>query len=186
MTPNAQSLPEIDRDVLDGFGLDRRPEESIVSQVPYDTVENAITRTAAAYWRALRGTRKLPARGELAPRDMRAILSNVVLLRVVDAGRDYEYRIAGEAFVWAYAAQFRGLFLSEVEAVEPEHGKRMRELYEHVRTTAEPLGLQGWIGRNLPQARFVYHETVLLPFGDDGTTVDHILIASFFVPNNTL
>ena len=182
MTPDALAL-DVDKEAFDGFGLERRPDESVASLIPYDAVENAITRTAAAYWRTLRGMRKLPARADLAPRDMRAILSNVVLLRVIDGGRDYEYRIAGETFVWAYNAQFRGLFLSDVEAVNPEHGHRMRALYDHIRQTAEPLGVQGWIGRNLPQARFVYHETVLLPFGDDGLQVDHILIASFFVPN---
>lgn len=185
MTASARPLPDVDRDTLDDFSADRRPEQSVVALIAYDTVENAITRTAAAYWTALRRYRALPARAQLAPRDMRAILSNVVLLRVIDDGRDYEYRIAGEAFVWAYSAQFRGLFLSDVEAVNPEHGERMRALYEHVRATAAPIGLQGWIGRNLPQARFVYHETVLLPFGDDGACVDHILIASFFVPNRS-
>ena len=105
---------------------------------------------------------------------------------MVDGGRDYEYRIAGEAFVWAYSAQFRGRSLSDVEAIAPEHGERMRALYDYVRSAAEPIGLQGWIGRNLPQTRFVYHETVLLPLGDDGATVDHILIASFFVPNTAV
>ncbi|HWD26364.1 MAG TPA: PAS domain-containing protein [Rhizomicrobium sp.] len=169
--------------MLDDFSAERRPEQSVVAVVAYDAVENAITRTAAAYWIALKRNRALPARAQLEPRDMRAILSNVVLLRVIDDGRDYQYRIAGEAFVWAYSAQFRGLFLSDVEAANPEHGERMRALYKHVRQTAAPIGLQGWIGRNLPQARFVYHETVLLPFGDDGARVDHILIASFFVPN---
>jgi hypothetical protein len=183
MTASALPLPDVDRDTLDDFSAERRPEQSVVALVAYDAVENAITRTAASYWTALKGNRVLPARAQLAPRDMRAILSNVVLLRVVDDGRDYEYRIAGQAFVWAYSAPFGGLFLSDVEAANPEHGERMRALYEHVRSTAAPIGLQGWIGRNLPQARFIYHETVLLPFGDDSARVDHILIASFFVPD---
>ena len=72
--------------------------------------------------------------------------------------------------------------LSRVEAAAPEHGAQMRGLYEHVRESAEPLAIQGWVGREIRDSRFVYYESVLLPFADDGTTVDHILVASFYVP----
>ena len=159
-----------------------RPAQSTAVVIPLDEVENAITRTAANYWRMLRGPNALPARSQLSPRDMRAILSNVVLIRVVDGGRDYEYRIVGEMFAWAYRAQFRGRHLTEIEAAFPEHGARMRVLYEHVREQAAPLGLQGWVGHDSPDSPFIYHESVVLPLGDDGSTVDHLLVCGFFVP----
>lgn len=106
----------------------------MVSVIAPEEIDNAIGRTAYSYWRMLRGTRRLPARGELSPRDMRGILPNVVLLRVIDGGLDYEYRIVGALFVQAYGAQFRDMRLSQVEAVAPEHGARMRRMYEHVRS----------------------------------------------------
>ena len=158
------------------------PEKSSVRQIALDELENGLTRTAAQYWRMLRGENALPSRNQLAPRDMRAILRNVVLLRVIDGGRDYEYRIVGDMFTWAYGAQFSGKRLSEVEAAAPEHGARMRGMYEHLRATAEPLAIQGWVGSDYPASKFVYYETVLLPLGDDGVTVDHILVTSFYVP----
>ena len=130
----------------------------------------------------LRGTRKLPARGELSPRDMRGILRNVVLLRVVDGGDDYEYRIVGQQFVWAYGTQFKDMRLTQIEAAAPEHGARMRKMYEHVRDTAAPLAIRGWVGRDVSASRFVYYESILLPFADDGQTVDHILVTSVYVP----
>ena len=147
-----------------------------------DGIDNAAGRAAYAYWRMLKGGRAMPARAELSPRDMRGILRNVVLLRVLGGGTDYEYRIVGELFVWAYGLQFRDMRLSQIEAAAPEHGARMRKLYEHVRTSAEPLAFQGWVGREIPKSRFVYYESLLLPLADDGATVDHILIASFYVP----
>ena len=55
-------------------------------------------------------------------------------------------------------------------------------MYEHVRATAQPLAFQGWVGNEQPASKFVYYETVLLPLGDDGETVDHILVTSFYVP----
>ena len=158
------------------------PETSTVGIIAPEEVDNAIGRTAYSYWRMLRGTRKLPARAELSPRDMKGILRNVVLLRVIDGGQDYEYRIVGEQFVWAYGVQFRDMRLSQIEAAAPEHGARMRKMYEGVRLSAEPLAIRGWVGREVQQARFVYYESVLLPFADDGVTVDHILVTSVYVP----
>ena len=158
------------------------PETSTVSVIAPDDIDNAIGRTAFAYWRMLRGTRELPARSELSPRKMQGILRNVVLLRVIDGGRDYEYRIVGEQFVWAYGVQFRDQRLSRIEAAAPEHGGRMRKMYEHVRTSAAPLAIRGWVGREIKSARFVYYESILLPFAEDGATVDHILVTSVYVP----
>jgi len=158
------------------------PETSTVGVIAPDEIDNAIGRTAYAYWRMLKGTRKLPARGELSPREMQGILRNVVLLRVIDGGQDYEYRIVGQLFVWAYGAQFRDKRLSQIEAVAPEHGKRMRKMYEQVRLSAAPLAIRGWVGREIAATRFVYYESIFLPFADDGETVDHILVASVYVP----
>ena len=158
------------------------PEHSVSTVIAPEEVDNAAGRAAYAYWRMLRGGRAMPARAELSPRDMRGILRNVVLLRVIDGGADYEYRIVGELFVWAYGLQFRDMRLTQIEAGAPEHGARMRKLYEHVRTGAVPLAFQGWVGREIPQSRFVYYESLLLPLADDGRTVDHILITSFYVP----
>ncbi len=159
-----------------------QPERSMYHVVSLDEIENAVTRTALNYWRMLRGGRKMPARSELSPRDMRAILHNVVLIRVIDGGRDYEYRIVGGVFAWAYDLNFQGMYLTQIEEAAPEHGARMRKLYEHVRAGAEPLGLHGWVGRDVEDSPFVYYESGVLPFGDDGATVDHLLVASFHVP----
>ncbi len=159
-----------------------QPERSTYSVVSLDAIENAITRTALDYWRMLRRGRKMPSRAELSPRDMRAILHNVVLIRVIDGGRDYEYRIVGGVFAWAYDVNFQGMYLTQIEAAAPEHGERMRKLYEHVRFHGEALGLYGWVGREVKDSPFVYYESVVLPFGDDGVTVDHLLVASFHVP----
>jgi len=158
------------------------PERSTVVVIAPDEIENAVGRTAYAYWRMLRADRAMPARSQLSPRDMRGILRNVVLLRVLDGGRDYEYRIVGEQFVWAYGFQFRDMRLTQIEAVDNEHGARMRKLYEHVRTGAEPLAIRGWVGPEAHDTRFVYYETLLAPLADDGEIVDHILVVSFHVP----
>ncbi len=164
------------------FEHQQAPERSTTVVIAPADVENAVGRAAYAYWRMLKGERRMPSRAALSPREMKGMLRNVVLLRVVDGGADYEYRIVGDLFVWAYGSQFRDMRLSQIEAVAPEHGAGMRRLYEYVRTTAAPLAFHGWIGREDAQSRFVYHESILLPLAYDGETVDHILVASFYVP----
>ena len=158
------------------------PDKSSTKIIALDDLENGLTKTAALYWRMLRGDRNLPPRSWLAPRDMRAILRNVVLLKVLDAGKDYEYRIVGDMFAWAYDAQNRNKHHNQNKKAAPEHGKRMRGMYEHVRVNAEPLAVQGWVGRDYPATKFVYYETVVLPLGEDGTTGDHLLVTSCYVP----
>ncbi len=164
------------------FEHQQAPERSTTLVIAPEDIENAVGRAAYAYWRMLKNGRKMPPSAALSPRDMKGMLRNVVLLRVIDGGADYEYRIVGDLFVWAYGAQFRDLRLSQIEAAAPEHGDSMRQLYEYVRMTAAPLAFRGWIGREDARSRFVYHESVLLPLAQDGETVDHILIASFYVP----
>ena len=160
----------------------RAPDASSLYIASLDELDNATVRTGATYWRMLRAARKLPARRDLSPKEMRAILRHVLLLKVIDGGKDYEYRITGDAHVEAYGLNFNNMRLTMIEAASPDFGKMMRGLYEHVRVTADPFAVRGWIGREFGDARFVYFESVFLPFGDDGETVDHIACVSVYVP----
>ncbi len=146
-----------------------QPERSVATVVPLDEIENAVTRTALNYWHMLRRGRKMPARSELSPRDMRAILHNIVLIRVIDGGRDYEYRIVGGVFAWAYDLNFQGMFLT------PDRKHRARGTARACACctstsapTANRSALHGWVGRDVTDCPFVYYESVVLPFGDDG------------------
>ncbi len=158
------------------------PDASSVYVVSLDDLDNAVVRTGAAYWRALKAGRKLPARSQLRPRDMIGILRNIVLLKVIDGGKDYEYRITGDVHVQAYGLPFQDMRISQIVAMAPEFGGMMHGLYEHVRVTADPFAVRGWVGREIPDARFVYYESVFLPLGEDGENVDHILVVSMYVP----
>jgi hypothetical protein len=139
---------------------------------------------ALRYWNALRGTRPFPAREDIVPRDMAPFLRNVVLARVIDGGRDYEYRIAGEAFVHAFGDNFKGKCLSQVEAEEPDYGRATRAVYEYVRNLGQPFALRGAIAAAVVDARFSYHETVFLPLGTDGV-VEYLLVTTMFTPRST-
>lgn len=167
-------------------GIAREPQQALkkssVQVVSLDQIDNAHVRSAANYWLALRDGVKLPARSQLLPRELAAFLRNIVLLRVIDGGADFEYRITGDAHVQAFGSDFHKLRTSDIERVSPAHGAQMRAVYEHVRSSAAPFAVRGWVGRDVKDALFIYHESVFLPLAEDRVTVDHILVVTMYVP----
>jgi hypothetical protein len=157
------------------------PEASSVFVIGIDDLDDPAVKLGAEHWLRLKGDRRFPSRDDLVPRDMAGFLRNVALVRIVDEGRDYEYRIAGDAHVEAHGASFQGTCLSDLEARAPRYGRLTRATYEHVRVTAEPYCLRGWVGRDVPDSRFVYYESAFLTLGTNEDAVDHLLIVSAYV-----
>ncbi|MEI9885744.1 MAG: PAS domain-containing protein [Rhizomicrobium sp.] len=164
----------------------KTPDISSVEVIGIDELDDPLVKLGCRYWTALRGTRRFPARAEIAPRGMLAFLRHVVLLKVIDGGVDYEYRIAGDAHVAAIGAPFQGMRLSQIEAVAPDFGRMARATYAHVVAAAEPYCVRGWMGRDVPHARFAYHESAFLPLGATEAAVDHLLIVSGYIPRAPL
>jgi len=159
-------------------------ETSSVHIIAVEALEDKFVRLGAAYWRQLCCGRRYPSRDELVPRDMAEFLRNIALVRVIDHGVDYEYRIAGDAHVMAFGSAFNGVRISQIEAVAPEHGRITRATYEHVRNISEPYCVRGWVGDDAPDSRFSYHESVFLPLGPREEFVDHLMVVSAYVPRN--
>jgi hypothetical protein len=155
------------------------PESSSIEIVSPETLDSEPVRAGVAYWNGLRGERPFAARHELVPAGMAKFLRNIALVRVLDGGADYEYRVVGDAHVQAQGFNFRHKRLKEIEAMRVDF--TTRATYEHVRITASPFAVRGWVGRYEPNSRFSYHETAFLPLGANGI-VDHLLIVSTYVP----
>jgi hypothetical protein len=153
-----------------------------------DLVESEIVRAGVAYWRRLRSTRKFPDRNDMTPRDIRGLLRNVVLLRVIDDGRDYEFRIVGDAHVIAHGFSMQGKNLSQMDDHAPGYGAVLKELYDYPVRRGTPLALRGWLSMGEDGAEFVFSESVFLPLGPNDETIDHVLNFSVYVmhPAKTL
>lgn len=158
------------------------PETSSVYVISPEELEDPLVVQGTEYWNSLRGDRRFPARDDLTPRGMAGFLRNVVLVKVIGEGEDYEYRIAGDAHVEAHGAPFKGIRLSQIEAIHPTYGRLTRATYEHVRTTAAPYALRGWVGKDFPKSRFVYYESIFLPLGPGDDDVDHLLVVGVYAP----
>ena len=151
------------------------PDASSGEIVAFAQLEAAVPHQAVARWKSLTGARRFPHApdGVLA-----AVPHSAIVVRVIEDGADYEYRSVGDALVEGFGEDFSGRLLSDIIATTPRFGIGLRMLYEMVRNSGEPLYYRGWVGADMPGARFVYYESAVLPFGRDEAAVDHILVAS--------
>ena len=159
------------------------PDQTAAHTVTLDELDSPVLRLAADYWRSLCIGRRFPARADLHPRDMAGFLRDMFLVRIIDDGADYEYRIVGDAQAQAYAVPLQGRRISEISVTAPWFRHVATTVYEHVRQSGELLILRGRVGREFPEAKFVYHESVFLPLGAKDDIVDHLLIVSTNVFN---
>lgn len=113
--------------------------ESSVHIVSRHVLDSPPVAFAVRHWDALRGMRRYPTRDELLPRDIAGILRHIVLIRILDSGADFEYRIVGDAHVQAHGSNFIGMRLKQIEEDNPGFDPNTRATYEFVRFTGEPL-----------------------------------------------
>ena len=154
------------------------PDQTAVHTVTLDELDSPVLKLAADYWRSLRNGRRFPARADLRPRDMAEILRDMALVKIIDGGADYEYRIVGDALAQAYALPLQGRRISEISVTAPWFGQIAATTYDYVRRSGEPLAMRGRVGCEFPEAKFVYNENVFLPLGASDDAVDHLVIVS--------
>ena len=137
-------------------------------------LENAVVQRGISHWRGLKGAAAYPPRSEITPRLLGPLMSNVILVRVLED--DYEYRIVGDALVQGFGENFAGKRLSAVIESDPIFGAGLKLLYDQVRTSGAPIGYRGRVGEDMRGAEFIAHESAILPFGPPGGAVDHLLV----------
>jgi hypothetical protein len=155
------------------------PEQSSGEIVTQDRLEAPAVRAGVALWMDRKAGARFPC---LPAADM--ALDHAVVIDVLEGGADYQYRIVGAALRGGFGEDFSGRRLSDIIETTPRFGIGLRMLYEMVRTSGEPLFYRGWVGEDLPDAQFVYHESAVLPFGE--AEVAHILVVSALVPRDPL
>jgi hypothetical protein len=158
-------------------------EEASGGLIAMDDVESTIVRDGIDYWNSLCRGRPFPSRADITPREMRKLLRNTCLIRVVNDGADYDYRVNGDAHVIAYGFSMQGKLLSETDAYAPGHAEVLKRLYDRVVRRRQPYALRGWIARSEKQKKFIYSESLFAPLGE-GDTVDHVFNVSVYVPRD--
>ena len=151
-------------------------------RIALDELESPVVRQGVAYWNFLRGDRRYPPRAEVHPRDFVSLLKYVLLIRVIDRGADFEFRIVGDAQAQTYVVRFAGKRLGEMRATCPPYGYVLHGLFGHVTQFGEAVALRGHFGSDFANVNIAYCETAFMPLGT-GETVDHLLGFTAFVGN---
>jgi hypothetical protein len=152
-----------------------RAASASIELVALCDVESPVLQRAVAAWQGWRGERAMPPRERLSMRELGAATKHISLARVLDGGKDYEFRIIGDAHVQAYGPSAHNRRVSDVLATAPAFGRQIKASYDLVRKTRCGYAFRCRAGWDAPDSRFVLFETCYLPLGDDADTVDHIL-----------
>ncbi len=96
----------------------------------------------------------------------------MILLGVVDGGRDFEYRVIGENIKSILFENYTGRFLSSQPHVEPD-GPLMTQLREAVQTGRPVRSPIEYIG---PHSDFRKLDEINLPLANESGQVTHLLI----------
>jgi hypothetical protein len=129
----------------------------------------------------------MPSRADMSPRAMSGLLRNTVLVRVIGAGDEFEFRIVGDAIVQAQGASLQGMTMAEIDLVLPGYGALLHDTYANTYRERAPFAYRGWYVREA-DGHSMFHESLVMPLGDDGQTVDHIMVVGVYAlqPGATL
>jgi hypothetical protein len=142
------------------------------SDAPPD-IHHAPLRALWAYWASKREGNVLPGRQHIAPHDMRAWLGNLLLLDVMEGGRDFRYRLHGAKLVTMFGHDLTGGVVSALrvknvdallaEAREAVTGRRFVYIEDGI----------------VAEKNFIRTSKLILPLATDGHSVDMLLVGIY-------
>ena len=139
------------------------------SPKPVGELQSSVLRGCFSAWEELRGSAKLPSCDAVTPRYFKAWLTHISLIRVLADG-DFEFRLVGDAIAQTYGdVPLRGCKVSDLAA---DVAGNLRAGYSDLVAKKTPGAYEGWLHY---KGDWYYRELLLLPFGSDGESVDHIM-----------
>lgn len=149
-------------------------------------------REGFSYWQDLRRGRLMPARRDIDPLDIRALLPNVVLLDVIQqpgderdqgppAGLDFRFRLVGTEVAARSARDYTGRHLADIPHMAP--GTLFWRHRESVVRSRKPLySTPSYVG---PVKEIRSCHNLLMPLSDDDDRVNMIFCLATFEPTRT-
>ena len=123
------------------------------------------------YWDAKRGNRRMPARRDIDPVEMKPWLSNMQLVDVHHNPRRLVYRLVGEIDV-----SFRGYNPTGRTVEECGIGRNIEETLQNYETViGGRTGVYDWSDYVSPSGYLSSQECLLLPLSDDGEIVNMVM-----------
>jgi len=158
-----------------GTPLQQFPDTTSIEMFALEDLRSPHLRLGYDYWRLLRGTRRFPARDEIKPRDIAGALSHMVLVKVLDGGADFQFRIVGHHASLGYHIDFTNRLLSDVAVDLPRASRNWAAICRQIIASGVPLGVHVSSGLDAPEVNFTEAESVFLPLGPTDDCVDHVM-----------
>jgi hypothetical protein len=124
------------------------------------------------YWQGRRRDGRLPARADIDPTAIVALLPHLTLVDIVD-GR-FRYRLVGTKVVEDLGRELTGAFIG-ASVQPPDYAAKICAVYEHARSRAVPVFAQG--GYRTPTGAVHSVSRLLLPLAADGRRVDMLIVS---------
>ncbi|MEI9996188.1 MAG: PAS domain-containing protein [Rhizomicrobium sp.] len=130
----------------------------------------ASERLAAAYgvWCDLAAGRVGPRREEITPARLRSAIAATFVVDVLDGGKDFRFRFAGDRIIQFMGRRLAGKLLSEQRGTPFFDG--MHGMYTHCVAAREPI-LAGPMPVTYPGKEFLEIEVLAMPLSDDGQAI---------------
>ena len=128
------------------------------------------------YWESRRGEREMPLRRDIDVLDLGPWLGNLMLIEVLEGGRDFRYRVYGSMLAQYYGRDLTG---KTTDVVRPEARDLVRQEYRAVLVDRQPVLVL--------RDRQVKHRTMrvaklVLPLSSTGAALDMLLVGSYPLP----
>jgi hypothetical protein len=120
-------------------------------------------------WKRVAGGRLAPKREEITPALLRSVLPSIWMIDVIDGGKDFRFRFAGDRVIQFMGRRYAGELLSD--HVDVPFFQRMRAILVECVTRKSPVAV-GPLRSNLEGKDFLEMEVVVAPLSEDGMTVN--------------
>jgi hypothetical protein len=128
-------------------------------------------KAAYAAWDAARSGRVAPRRTEISPAQLRGILTFTFMMDVVDAGKDFRFRFAGDRIIQFMGRRLAGALLSD--QANSVFFDNMRAMYSGCVAARAPMA-SGVRQTTYPGKDFLEIEAMVLPLSENGVDVTHL------------
>jgi hypothetical protein len=136
-------------------------------------IQHAMLRGLWAYWAGKLRAGSLPARKDISPQQLRPWLGNLLLLDVIDGGRDFQYRLHGAKLVQLFGADLTGRFVSKLPL------KNVDALLEEGREAVSNRNIVYIEDGIVAEKTFIRISKLILPLASDGAAVDMLLVGIY-------
>lgn len=139
-----------------------------------------VLRPVLDYWERKRAGRKLPARADIEPLELKAYLRHLFLIEVLGGG-EFRYRLVGSEITERYGRNSTGRTVREIYAAQPAASDWLTMMMLEVTRRRRPVLATGPL--TAINKEHLVSESLHLPLADDGETVSMIFgAARYFAP----